>query len=439
MPRLATFCPFCESVSHALRKGPRKDVLRAGQVLFDVENNMTEKDDDSDPPPAYEGGRESDFVIEEEGEENGEDGNVCDARNQAQRQCTPQLVQTFRSGVKQGAAISSIDRSKSATMSPSKSFSMQSNTDTLRRSLSKHSGDDTERRGESSRTSRHVERKDGAGSEDRVESCNGRREATPASTGLTRQYWLRPNDTLMSLCLRFRINAATLCKLNDLPLSTANTTPHLVHTRQFLLIPEGAITSALTGTGGNADDGLQSALDGPVAQSRKQKIQRARKEAQGRFRAIVTKNENLGKGKARAGYGGDVTLCDERAAKAYITLMEAELRCVDFGDGVQSSIDDEYDQGKDEVEELDAAVEASRRERFNIIVKQAVCRWEMDSDWERQQRALGIIPTEAIAANSSAVQSTATGSHNTWLKKLHSITSSSQKDGHRVGWAEKAR
>jgi hypothetical protein len=64
-------------------------------------------------------------------------------------------------------------------------------------------------------------------------------------------------------------------------------------------------------------------------------------------------------------------------------------------------------------------------------VKQAVCRWEMDSDWERQQKALGIIPVEALAGPTSSVES------RKWPKWLK--MSSSSKEGNRVAWMEKAR
>lgn len=427
MPRLATFCPFCEGVNHALRKGPRRDVIRQGQVVFDLDNSMMEKDDDNLAPlPAYE---ESDaippqgtFVLEDD------DTELNDQR-------TPQLLQTSRLGIKQGAAIAPIDRSKSATITPSSTSSTLPTADSLRRSLSKHGGEIVQSDGESSRASRKSNPTNNTDAQ--ASNSKLRKDKSVDISGLTRQYWLRPNDTLMSLCLRFRVNAATLCKLNDLPLSTANTTPHLIHTRQFILIPEGAIQSVLTSSNGNSD-GLQSALDGPMAQSRKGKVQRARREAQGRFRAIVAKNDSLGKGKARAD-NGNLMICDERAAKAYISLMEAELRCIDFGDVLKktSGEDSEGVEGSD-VEEQDAAIDASRRERFNVIVKQAVCRWEMDSDWERQQRAMGIIPTEAIAAKWTPAQSSSNGSgtQSKWLKKL---TSSSRKEANRVGWLEKAR
>jgi hypothetical protein len=425
MPRLATFCPFCENVQHAFRKGARSDVIRAGQVVFDFDSATIGTDEDV--LPAYEEiveiGQEKDFTLGDDDEE--------DVAGQESKTRTPLLLQSSRLGVKQDPVHAQIDRSKLATMMPDVALKAVPTVDSLRQSLASSSGEyDDKRTSASSRqkAASEMQRKDSS-----LTFSGGNQVSLSKNTpdlGLTRQYWLRPNDTLTSLCLRFRVNAQTVCKLNDLPLSTATTTPHLIHTRQFLLLPEGAIQSALSSTGDA--QGLQSALDGPEAQSRWQKIQRARREAQGRFRAIIAKNESLTKGKGR-GDNGDVTLCDDRAAKAYISLMEAELRCIDFGDGDQH---DEQDGESNVLEEVDAATEAGRRERFDTIVKQAICRWEMDSEWERQQRAMGITPIEGVAATVMAPTTSIPSRQTSWFKRL---TSSPPHDAARVSWLEKVR
>lgn len=413
MPRLATFCPFCEGVQHAFRKGPRHDVTRAGQVVFDFDSISN---NENEAPPAYEEHQDGiqekkTYVLEQDDEE--EDAKEI-------HKSTPQLLHTSRLGVKQSPAHAQIDRSKLATVKSTTNGSPLPTMDSLRQSLSKSNNGEIG----TSAAGRKAANQSPENADQPAQASGSISSHHPIKSddvvGLTRQYWLRPNDTLMSLCLRFRVNAATVCKLNDLPLSTANTTPHLVHTRQFLLIPEGAIQSALSSSSDN--EGLQSALDGPAAQSKQQKIQRARREAQSKFRAMIAKNESLGKGKGR-GDNGDVTLCDDRAAKAYISLMEAELRFVDFGDGTQEV--DEAEK-EDKVEDLDATVEAGRKERFDVIVKQAVCRWEMDSDWEREQRAMGIILLEGVTAPSLSTVKTSTTSTK-WYQR------------HRVGWLEKVR
>lgn len=404
MPRLATFCPFCEGVDHALRRGPRRDVTRAGQVVFDMDSAMEEPGcEDVGAPPAYQASSDGAFVL---GEEDGEG------------QRTPQLLQTSRLGVKQGPAHGLIDRSKAATVSNPSTTCMETMTASLRKSLSGSAGEAGE--GSASRPAHSAVPSMGSG----ALKPTGRE--MQAGSGLTRQYWLRPSDTLTSLSLRFKVNASTLCKLNDLPLSTATTTPHLVHTRQYLLIPETAILSALSTQ--SDVDGLESALKGPEAQSRKLKIQRARREAQLKFRTTVAKSDSMTRDRGR---DEEATVCDDRAAKAYIALMEVELKCIDFGDGLHDDTED------DRIEEQDAAVEASRRERFNVIVRQAVCRWEMDSDWERQQRALGLTPGPTRIAEPSR-KGTGAGASTSWLTQLTG-TSHSERRPSRVGWMEKAR
>jgi len=52
------------------------------------------------------------------------------------------------------------------------------------------------------------------------------------------RYYIQPDDTLLGISLRLGINGRILCKLNDLPPSTLNTTPYLLHTRTFLILPE---------------------------------------------------------------------------------------------------------------------------------------------------------------------------------------------------------
>ncbi|KAF9048529.1 hypothetical protein BJ165DRAFT_1460359 [Panaeolus papilionaceus] len=54
------------------------------------------------------------------------------------------------------------------------------------------------------------------------------------------KYYLNKSDTLQGLSLRFAVDAREICKLNSLPASAIRTTPHLLHTRAFLLLPASA-------------------------------------------------------------------------------------------------------------------------------------------------------------------------------------------------------
>ncbi|KAL7279038.1 hypothetical protein ACG7TL_006872 [Trametes sanguinea] len=54
------------------------------------------------------------------------------------------------------------------------------------------------------------------------------------------KYFIRPDDTLLGISLKLGIDARILCRLNNLPISTLRTTPHLLHTRAFLVLPPSA-------------------------------------------------------------------------------------------------------------------------------------------------------------------------------------------------------
>lgn len=63
-------------------------------------------------------------------------------------------------------------------------------------------------------------------------------EPTDSNQGSPGRYYIRPDDTLLGISLRLGVEGRTLCKLNDLPPSTLRTTPHLLHTRTFLVLPQ---------------------------------------------------------------------------------------------------------------------------------------------------------------------------------------------------------
>ncbi|KAK4705413.1 large subunit ribosomal protein L24e, partial [Phenoliferia sp. Uapishka_3] len=57
------------------------------------------------------------------------------------------------------------------------------------------------------------------------------------SSGQMQVHYLRPEETLLGLSMKYRESGQLLCRLNKLPLSTLSTTPHLLHTLPFLLLP----------------------------------------------------------------------------------------------------------------------------------------------------------------------------------------------------------
>ncbi|GAA5976427.1 hypothetical protein JCM10908_005496 [Rhodotorula pacifica] len=59
-------------------------------------------------------------------------------------------------------------------------------------------------------------------------------------------HYLRPDDTLLGLSMQYGVDGRALCRQNNLPPSTLSTTPQLLHTRPFILLPPGARPSAST-------------------------------------------------------------------------------------------------------------------------------------------------------------------------------------------------
>ncbi|KAI0324582.1 hypothetical protein GY45DRAFT_1438966 [Cubamyces sp. BRFM 1775] len=57
------------------------------------------------------------------------------------------------------------------------------------------------------------------------------------NSGLPSKYFIRPDDTLLGISLKLGIDGRVLCRLNNLPVSTLRTTPHLLHTRSVLVLP----------------------------------------------------------------------------------------------------------------------------------------------------------------------------------------------------------
>ncbi|KAK0200913.1 hypothetical protein DFS33DRAFT_1462682 [Desarmillaria ectypa] len=51
------------------------------------------------------------------------------------------------------------------------------------------------------------------------------------------KYYIKRTDTLQGIALRFGVDGRELCRMNSLPPSTLSVTPHLLHTREFLLLP----------------------------------------------------------------------------------------------------------------------------------------------------------------------------------------------------------
>lgn len=84
----------------------------------------------------------------------------------------------------------------------------------------------------------------------------------------TQVHYIKPEETLLGLAMQYKLDVSSLaytlrssladpcpcqsqqgpllCKLNKLPISTLSTTPHLLHTLPFLLLPPDASSSSTT-------------------------------------------------------------------------------------------------------------------------------------------------------------------------------------------------
>ncbi|KNZ79212.1 hypothetical protein J132_09723 [Termitomyces sp. J132] len=59
------------------------------------------------------------------------------------------------------------------------------------------------------------------------------------------KYYILQSDTLQGIVLRFGLDGREVCRLNNLPSSTLRTTPHLLHTRRYLILPPSARKAGL--------------------------------------------------------------------------------------------------------------------------------------------------------------------------------------------------
>jgi len=67
-------------------------------------------------------------------------------------------------------------------------------------------------------------------------------EAAISANSVPMKYYIKSSDTLLGISLRFGVEGRALCKLDGLPPSTLTTTPRLVHTRSYLLLPPSSTT-----------------------------------------------------------------------------------------------------------------------------------------------------------------------------------------------------
>ncbi|KAI6042976.1 hypothetical protein EDC04DRAFT_869651 [Pisolithus marmoratus] len=164
------------------------------------------------------------------------------------------------------------------------------------------------------------------------EQTSFRYEAVPSL------YYLERGDTLQGIALRFHLNGHELCRLNNLPMSTLTTTPHLLHIRTSIRLPPSARTQ---------HHGASTSV------SPETKAGAARERAEKRLQAVTKE-------------------ADWRVAKAYVALADDPEADVLF-DAKRKELGTDVNGSGLEARALDMYLE--------------------DEEWEKAQRAAGAVPT----------------------------------------------
>ncbi|GLB40494.1 hypothetical protein LshimejAT787_0803650 [Lyophyllum shimeji] len=164
------------------------------------------------------------------------------------------------------------------------------------------------------------------------------------------KYYIARSDTLQGIILRFGLDGHQLCRLNNLPPSTLTTTPHLLHTRRFLLLPPSTRKAAVP---------IPIDKETPE-QAREREASREKERAEKRLQTLTKE-------------------VDWRVAKAYVALAddpeeEAEER-------------DEWERKRKEGGGVGVGVGPSNLE------ERAIRRYLDDEEWEESQRREGGRPT----------------------------------------------
>ncbi|KAI0360123.1 hypothetical protein OH77DRAFT_1472199 [Trametes cingulata] len=160
------------------------------------------------------------------------------------------------------------------------------------------------------------------------------------------KYFIKPEDTLLGISLKLGVDARILCRLNNLPISTLRTTPHLLHTRAFLILPLSARPPPPLSP-------VEQALD----EERKARI--ARERAETRFQTMTKET-------------------DRGVAKAYVALAG-------LPDGEESDFK-EYEKEKGLRRRR---ARASHDDEDQELEGRAMDRYFDDEEWEARERAEG--------------------------------------------------
>ncbi|KAG6909962.1 hypothetical protein DXG01_014231 [Tephrocybe rancida] len=157
------------------------------------------------------------------------------------------------------------------------------------------------------------------------------------------KYYIAQSDTLQGIVLRYGLDGHELCRLNNLPPSTLRTTPHLLHTRRFLILPPSARKAGV-----------------PVNQETPEQAA-AREASQGKERAekrLQTLTKEV----------------DWRVAKAYVALADDPVEEVEE--------QEEWERKRKESGSGSSARPSNLEDR-------AIRKYLDDDEWEENQRRQG--------------------------------------------------
>ncbi|KAG6817163.1 hypothetical protein H0H87_012124 [Tephrocybe sp. NHM501043] len=169
------------------------------------------------------------------------------------------------------------------------------------------------------------------------------------------KYHIAQSDTLQGIVLRFGLDGHELCRLNNLPRSTLRTTPHLLHTRRYLILPPSVCKAGITA---NKETAEQVAV---------WEASRGKERAEKRLQTLTKE-------------------VDWRIAKAYVALADDPVEQVE-----------EQEEWKRKRKETGS----DGGSRPSTLEERAIRRYLDDNEWEENQRRGGAKAGSSEKANNS--------------------------------------
>ncbi|KAH9481612.1 hypothetical protein JR316_0006139 [Psilocybe cubensis] len=158
------------------------------------------------------------------------------------------------------------------------------------------------------------------------------------------KYYLDRKDTLQGLSLRFGIDGHEICRMNKLPPSVLRTTPHLLHTRSFLLLPPSAKPHPSLTLSTAEEEALEAKL---VRERAEKKLQTLTKEA------------------------------DWRIAKAYVALAD------------DCQVQEDFSSKRKEMGFAKGNVQTASASKLDGLEALAAAHYLDDEEWEAEERRAG--------------------------------------------------